>query len=146
MYCYFRFMFFSRNCSFKSLLHIFWKYEIIINRQSYNWNIKFMLVIVKLKIVIWSFLLSIRNFLSILVQVLFHSLLKANQETSKNYSNILMEQQILCLKMVFVDDLVVVVDFHAYPDVVDLVLKVFVLFFLLFLFYTQMIVMTAWRL
>ena len=53
-----------------------------------------MLVIVKLKIIIWSFLLPIRNFLSILVQVLFHSLLKANQETSKNYSNILMEQHL----------------------------------------------------
>ena len=39
--CYFRSMFVPRNSSFKSLLYIFWKFDIIIDRQSNNWNVKF---------------------------------------------------------------------------------------------------------
>ena len=38
---YFRFIVIPKSCSFKSSLYIFLKFDIIINRQSSNWNIKF---------------------------------------------------------------------------------------------------------
>ena len=38
---FFRSIFVPRNRSFKSLLYILQKYDIIINRQWHNWNIKF---------------------------------------------------------------------------------------------------------
>ena len=45
--CYFRSIFIPRICSFKSLPYIFWKFGIIINRQSGNWNITFSIIYLK---------------------------------------------------------------------------------------------------
>ena len=106
--CYFRSAFVPRNSSFKSWLYVFSKFDIIIYRQSDNWNIKFCIIYLKC---CYHFLLS---WISIWInfskcflyfryytrfcsfQVSFISQLMANQEISKHFSNMLMEQQLLC--------------------------------------------------
>ena len=112
------FIFVPRNCSFKSLLYIFKKFDIFIFRESNNWNIKFSIIYLKCYPSCLSCCHSWNRWISSWIanyckcywyfryytifwtcQMSNHvkSQLMANQEISKNYSDILMGKQILHL-------------------------------------------------
>ena len=94
-----------------NLFYIFLKFDLIIYRQSNNWYIKFRLNLFEILLQLFVLLpldylpslqeLLIFQILCILFtmtdQAQFHSQSVANEKISKNYSNILMEEELLCL-------------------------------------------------
>ena len=115
LYFYFISKLFRRGCSFKSLLYIFQKFNIIINVQSNNWTIKFTIIYLKCCfsclycfhfmnrwVCIWMSRYSrcyryFRNYATFCPwQIKFYFKINLYKwGISNNYSNFLMKQQLL---------------------------------------------------